>query len=391
MKKRIIYSYLCKMLACLLLCSSSAMAAAAEMEDGDAFKIKYATQKMQVRTIDGRYVESTWEQAIPNQGLAEKIAKDGCNINPAGMCCSHAVVCALEYCHNRSDLLASYLHKAVTGGYAEGMHLKPTMNFVKDSGVMALPPNQTVKSGSGLPWPDGVRYKFSNVIDANNFNEVDGINRYPNKATRYIAALKYHDHPIVVEILSGYKGRPELSPFIQYRGRDDIDRGVIMVQDNSASIAEDKLYHAIILYGFRKSTQRFFVKNSWGTDYMNGLCTLPYDYFNKFSRSAFIGLGHNDAPMKQESIFERPFDLDDFDDILTPWGALHADLNAQTLKCQISMTVKDSGRPEPTAADREKDLRQSMNLERFSRQGEQPVNTKTEDRDAKENKSCVIQ
>ena len=78
------------------------------MDVEDVFKIKFATQKILVRTSDDEYVDSTWEKTISNQGLAEKSAKEGCKINPQGMCCSHAVVCALGYCYEKTDLLASY-------------------------------------------------------------------------------------------------------------------------------------------------------------------------------------------------------------------------------------------------------------------------------------------
>lgn len=259
----------------------------------DVHKIKFASQQVRVRTSANEYVDSTWEQAVPNQGLAEKSARDGCKIDPSGMCCSHAVVCALEYCHNRSDLLASYLHKAVTGGYDQGMNLEDAMNFVKKNGVMALPEGQTVKHGSGLSWPDGERYKFTEVINADRF-----CSSCPDKASQYKAILKQYNHPIVVSILSGYQGYRDQSPFLKYRGIDQDDVlgkfSKTEVQIDGALSNVQKIYHAVILYGFRESTKRFFVKNSWGPDQNNGLCTLPYDYINKFSTSAFVGLGHKD-------------------------------------------------------------------------------------------------
>lgn len=283
----------------------------------EVFKIKFSTQQVRVRKSDGMYAYSTWESAIPCQGLAEASAREGCRINIGGMCCSHAVVSALEYCHNRSDLLASYLHKAVTGGYDRGMNLEQAMNFVRDGGVMALPAGQTVKHGSGLSWPSGTRYRFSSVIDADTVAINEGswyspisyvhpsyYDDYPDKASRYRAILKKYNHPIVVDIHCGYVGRRDDAPFLRYRGSDDKYLSPITVHDSSRSDWQ-KTYHAIILYGFRESTQRFFVKNSWGIksdllevgdrlldNPINGLCTLPYDYFNKFARFAFVGLGH---------------------------------------------------------------------------------------------------
>jgi hypothetical protein len=266
----------------------------------DPFKIRFSTQNVMVRTSNEKYAESTWERAIPNQGLAEKSAKEGCKIDPSGMCCSHAVVCALEYCHNRTDLLASYLHKAVTGGYDKGMDLAEAMNFVKNNGVMALPPGQIVKHGSGLPWPNGQRYKFTGVINADDPHCLPSERAfsYPDKASRYEAILKRYNHPIVVTILSGYEGYPNLSPFLKYRNIDQDDMSIkitkVELQNGNVPSNTKKVYHAIILYGFRKSTECFFVKNSWGPDGKNGLCTLPYDYLNKFATSAFVGLGHED-------------------------------------------------------------------------------------------------
>jgi hypothetical protein len=255
----------------------------------EVFKIKFSTQPVEVRTSNDLYVSSTWESAIPNQGLAEHSAKTGCKISVDGMCCSHAVVCALEYCHNRSDLLASYLHKAVTGGYEKGMSLRDAMEFVKKSGVMALPKEQTVKHGSGLSWPDGERYKFSEIIDADTLF----VSNSNDKSSRYIKILKKYNHPIVVSILCGYKGYRDQSPFLKYRGTDGDKKKEI--QNDAPPPNAQESYHAIILYGFRKSTECFFVKNSWGPYGENGLCTLPYDYINKFSHSAFVGLGHEDC------------------------------------------------------------------------------------------------
>ncbi len=272
---------------------------AMEKEDTDAFKIKFAAQKVTVKTSNGEYVESTWEQAIPNQGLAEASVEEGCKIDPQGMCCSHAVVCALEYCHNRSDLLASYLHKAVTGGYDKGMDLKEAMNFVKNNGVMALPPGQTVKHGSGLPWPEGPRYTFTKVIDADSRGHFSFVGISSDKASLYKSILREHNHPIVVSILSGYKGHPDKSPFLKYRGTDRKDNSTkfseTKIQSEPVPSNAQKLYHAIILYGFRESSKCFFVKNSWGPERINGLCTLPYDFINEFAISAFVGLGHKDS------------------------------------------------------------------------------------------------
>lgn len=264
---------------------------------GDAFKVRDAYQAVQVRTSSNEYVVSTWEKAIPNQGLAEQSAEEGCKVESSGMCCSHAVVGALEYCYQRSDLLASYLHKAVTGGYHKGMNLEEAMNFVKTRGVMALPPNQTVKHGSGRPWPDGPRYKFRDVINVDSMLS----SGFPDKATKYKAVLIEFHHPIVVSILSGYKGYKDKSPFLKYRGIDPEDSLKMEIQDDVPEGAEN-VYHAVILYGFRESTGRFFIKNSWGPEGKDGLCTLPYGYVNKFARNAFIGYGRDISVVGPEII-----------------------------------------------------------------------------------------
>lgn len=290
MKKRTLIAYIW-----LVFCSSIVVGLASSeyAGGGDAFKIKYANQEIQVRTSRDEYVTSTWEQAILNQGLAEQSAKVGCKIDVAGMCCSHAVINALEYCHTRCDLLASYLHKAVTGGYDQSMSLEEAMYFVKNNGVMALPPKQTIKHGSGLPWPTGKKYKFTEVINVDNCLPL-GPSPDTDKASIYKAILVTNNHPIVVSILSGYKGYKDKSPFLKYRGTDPEDSSKMEVQDDTMPDDAQPVYHAIILYGFRESTGRFFVKNSWGPEFNNGLCTLPFEYINRFAISAFVGLGYED-------------------------------------------------------------------------------------------------
>lgn len=288
-KRKTLYSLTIFIVVLKVFIPSSSIA----MEE-DAFKIEFATQSVWVKTHNNTYVNSTWEQTILNQGLAEGSAAKGCNTTPAGMCCSHAVIGALEYCHQRSDLLASYLHKAVTGGYDRGMNLEKAMNFVKKNGIMALPPGQTVQHGSGLPWPSGERYKFTDVLDADEtFVTTGEASSSSSKSARYKEILKTCQHPIVVSVLSGYEGHRELSPFDRYRGVDQESSTEKRSASSTFSAEEEveqflarflgkPIYHAVILYGFRKSTQCFFVKNSWGAEGKNGLCTLPSHYPSLF-------------------------------------------------------------------------------------------------------------
>jgi hypothetical protein len=290
---------------------------------------------VEVRTVDDDNVWSTWEDAVKNQGLAEKSAREA-GFEVGGMCTGHAVVCALEYVHERSDLLASYLHKAVTGGYSGGMNLEEAMIFARFHGVMALPKGQTVKHGSGNPWPNGPKYKFKdflNVFDSyvghrdDSYYYQTGHLMLPgnirsmirqekdhwSKAIKHV--LKTYNHPVVVGIHSGYEGHGDLAPFIKYRGRIDTDRpgknNKIEVEDIFLADGTidgipvyrrpwikdlKKTYHAIVIYGYKKSTQRFLVKNSWGPGgekSKKGLCTLPFDYFDHFTTDAFVGLGHD--------------------------------------------------------------------------------------------------
>jgi|GEM_PF-2003114 len=299
---------------------------------GTAFKIQGADQKVVVRTNRDDYVLSTWEQAVPNQGLAEASVRRGCKVSVSGMCCSHAVTCALEYCHGVSGLLASYLHKSVTGGYSKGMHIEDAMQFVAKHGVMALPPGQEVKHGSGLSWPSGPRCKFDRVVkvtkslpflyadllDMKVLLQEDGLKRF-RLAAFYKGALVKYNHPLVVSILSGYrdpngeKSYRHLSPFLKYRSTDQKDilsgKGHLLDNIGNDSIPSGAVavYHAIIIYGFREATRSFFVKNSWGPSDkdgmvgVNGLCTLSFAYIDKFARDAFVGLGHYDIRQEEQT------------------------------------------------------------------------------------------
>lgn len=290
----------------------------------DTFKIKFAREEVEVRTNEDKYVWSTWEDAVKDQGLAEASAREAGYL-PRGMCCSHAVICALEYVHERSDLLASYLHKAVTGGYSDGMPLEKAMKFVTEHGVMALPKGQRVIHGSGNPWPSGKRYKFSGIFDPYVIYNEEKVSDCSDDVTRIIMPLTYpapksesskvfkfilkkYNHPIVVSILSGYRGYPEWSPFQKYRGKLDTDvigkKDLIEPWDIALlygychtcglKMKVEPVYHALILYGYKESTKRFLVKNSWGPEWNYGVCTLPYDYFDKYARRAFVGFGHDD-------------------------------------------------------------------------------------------------
>jgi hypothetical protein len=268
-------------------------------EDEDLYKIRFAIQLIPVRTSGMNHVWSTWEKAITNQGLAEKSVENNCKIDTRGMCCSHAVTNALEYCHGRGDLLASYLHKAVTGSYEEGMDLEAAMKFASKKGIMGLPSGESIKHGSGLSWPKGKRYKFSRVHNADSFSPSPFLEfSYQDKSQRYKFFLLIYNHPVIVSILSGYKGYTEKSPFLKYKGKDqdDILKEVTTIKgddENDVPADAERLYHAIILYGFRNSTKRFLVKNSWGPEGANGLCTLPFEYIDKYASSAFVGMGHN--------------------------------------------------------------------------------------------------
>jgi|GEM_PF-2014596 len=301
----------------------------------DVFKIRYATREVQVRTQGEENVVTTWEKAIPRQGSAEESARKGCKISTAGMCCSHAVVGALEYCHGRSDLLASYLHKAVTGGYSEGMHIKDAMQFVQKYGIMALPAGQKVRHGSGLPWPSGTKYMFSRVIAIEHNGSFAG--SFPSRNTRggerflcvsatprnyrsslYKWFLRRYNQPLVIDVHSGYKdpkGKQsyiDFSPFRKYKGRDHEDLPVRYYVQGDDTVPEGakKTYHAILLYGYRESTQRFFAKNSWGPKRNKGLCTLPFSYIDRYGREAFIGYGRKNTDKVEEPRRVRTYEPD---------------------------------------------------------------------------------
>jgi C1A family cysteine protease len=84
-------------------------------------------------------------------------------------------------------------------------------------------------------------------------------------------------------------GRPFVFGFTVYDGFESdtvAQTGILQMPQSSEKVVGG---HAVVGVGYDDSTQRFLVRNSWGTDWgQNGYFTMPYAYLTDDNLAADI-------------------------------------------------------------------------------------------------------
>lgn len=198
------------------------------------------------------------------------------NQGSLGSCTANALVGALEYLENKSQLN--------TGSNKTSVDLSRLFVYYNERVIEG-----TTKEDAGALISDGVK-SLRNLgvctedvwpYSIQKFAVKPSPAAYQNALTRKIKAYARvsRDNGItgVKQVLSsGYPIVFGFTVFEEFEGDSVAQTGVLnMPQENEQDLGG----HAVLMVGYDDSTQRVLVRNSWGNDWgMNGYFTMPYDY-----------------------------------------------------------------------------------------------------------------
>jgi len=190
-----------------------------------------------------------------------------------GSCTGNALVGALEYLENKdkdlesngqfchlSRLFVYYNEREVEGTVSQdaGAHISDGIKVLSEEGACS----ETV-------WPyDEKKFTIKPTVEAYQ----DGLTR---KISGY-AKVNQDLDSIKKVLASGYPIVFGFTVYPSFESEDVADSGEV----DMPGIFEKAIGgHAVLLVGFKDSTKKFIVRNSWGPDWGdNGYFTLPYKY-----------------------------------------------------------------------------------------------------------------
>jgi hypothetical protein len=255
---------------------------------------------------------STWsmynepeEYKIPSKILNNGILWENDVYKQQGpTCAAHAVSECLKYVHGRNNILPYYLHKYTQyhygiynkngepayKNYETGNNIVNLMRFSKEYGVPEIPIGETFQANTGLTFPKGTtKYSFKDIYN------VYGHETGDSKLDKIKSALRNYKLPIAIDVMSSKKDDKLLFKRNSHLIPDRLLEIESLRLENQSSESKDKIYHAIVAYGYSDRERGLLIKNSWGIDWYEGTqgkALLNYDYLNTYlQETAYIGWG----------------------------------------------------------------------------------------------------
>ena len=184
-----------------------------------------------------------------------------------GSCTANAICVAIQSVRNKQNLKPDFVPSRLFIYYNERVMEN---SIASDSGAQIRHGIKSVASNGDCPetsWPYDVA-KF----------DVKPTSQCYLEAIKY-TTIRYQRVPQIINSMKGClaAGYPFIFGFSVYSGIDNISKTGELNMPAHDEVLEGG--HAVVAVGYDDSTQRFLVRNSWGTNWgNNGYFTMPYDY-----------------------------------------------------------------------------------------------------------------